>query len=126
VGPEAEEGNRLLEILREDPDMEAYILNTGSIGARDGSPGQKITISVSTEIMKQIAKEGIVWQTDPDWGYEVPVNVPGIDLETYTPGSYYSDAEYKQLVDKLRSERRAWLAKFPGLDPAILDAIEKE
>ena len=32
VGPEAEEGNRLLEILRENPDMEAYILNTGSIG----------------------------------------------------------------------------------------------
>jgi phosphoenolpyruvate carboxykinase (ATP) len=124
VGPEAEEGNRLLSILRENSDMEAYILNTGSIGARSGSAGEKISIRVSTEIMKQIAKEAIAWQHDPDWGYEVPTHVPELNLEKYTPDSYYSESEYRALVEKLRVERRAWLAKFPGLDPAIPDAIE--
>src|SRR5439155_14267310 len=44
VGPEAQEGNRLLEILRANPDMQAYILNTGSIGANDGSPGANVSI----------------------------------------------------------------------------------
>jgi phosphoenolpyruvate carboxykinase (ATP) len=105
--------------------MQAYILNTGSIGARAGSPGEKITIRVSTEIMKQIAKEGIAWDADPDWGYEVPRSVPGIDLEKYTPGTYYSGSEHAALVSKLRQERREWLAKFPGLDPAIPRAIER-
>ncbi len=124
VGPEAEEGNRLLAILRDNPDMEAYILNTGSVGAREGSPGEKISIRASTEIMKQIAKEGIQWEEDPDWGYEIPTHVPGVNLEKYTPSSYYSDQEYRRLVDQLRDERRAWLARFPGLDPAIPDAIE--
>jgi len=129
VGPEAEEGNRLLSILRENPDMQAYILNTGSIGAggrKGNSAGEKITIRVSTEIMKQIAKEGIEWEADPDWGYDVPTDVPGVDLEKYTPNSYYSDSEYDALVTKLRGERREWLAKFPGLDPAIPHAIEKD
>jgi phosphoenolpyruvate carboxykinase (ATP) len=127
VGPEADEGNRLLSILRENPDMQAYILNTGSIGAREGkSAGEKISIRTSTEIMKQIAKEGIEWETDPDWGYDVPTDVPGVDLEKYTPNSYYSDSEYDALVDKLRGERREWLAKFPGLDPAIPQAVEKD
>ena len=28
-------------------------------------------------------------------------------------------------VDKLRAERREWLAKFPGLDPVIPKAVEK-
>jgi len=124
VGPEFEEGNRVLEILRENPDMHAYILNTGSIGAREGSPGEKISIKISTEIMKQIAKEGIAWRRDPDWGYEVPAAVPGVDLEKYDPRRHYSEAEYRTLVDKLRSERRAWLAKFPGLDPSIAQAVE--
>src|ERR1700693_1191044 len=124
VGPEAEEGNRLLSILRENPDMEAYILNTGSIGARNGSPGEKITIRVSTEIMKQIAKEGVSWRTDPDWGYDVPAGVPGGDLAKYTPGRYYSADKYRELIAKLRQERKDWLAKFPGLDPVILQAIE--
>jgi len=127
VGPEAEEGNRLLSILRENPDMQAYILNTGSVGAKEGvSAGEKITIRASTEIMKQIAKEGISLETDPDWGYEVPTRVPGVDLEKYTPTSRYSDSEYHALVAKLRDERREWLSRFPGLDPAIPRAIEKE
>jgi phosphoenolpyruvate carboxykinase (ATP) len=124
VGQEFEEGNRLLSILRANPDMQAYILNTGSIGAKDGSAGDKITIKISTEIMKQIAKEGIAWEKDPDWGYEVPRNVPGIDLARYSPRAHYTAEQYRQLVDKLRQERRAWLAKFPRLDPAIAAAIE--
>lgn len=124
VGPEAQEGNRLLQILRENPDMQAYILNTGSIGARDGSPGEKVTINVSTEIMKQIAKEGIEWERDPDWGYETPKAVPGLDLAKYDPRTYYTPEKYQELVDNLRVERRAWLERFPGLDPAIPRAIE--
>jgi phosphoenolpyruvate carboxykinase (ATP) len=124
VGPEAEEGNRLLAILRDNPDMQAFILNTGSIGANDGFPGEKISIKVSTEIMKQIAKEGIEWERDPDWGYETPKSVPGIELAKYSPGTYYTAEKYRELVDKLRAERRAWLAQFPGLDPVIPRAVQ--
>jgi len=125
VGPESEEGNRLLAILRENPDMQAYILNTGSVGAKDGGNGQKISIKVSTELMKQIAKEGIAWERDPDWGYDVPAAVPGLDLAKYSPGTYYTPEEYRKRVDGLRAERRAWLAQFPGLDPVIPRAVEK-
>ena len=124
VGPEAEEGNRLLAILRANPDMQAYILNTGSIGAKDGFPGEKVSIRVSTEIMKQIAKEGIEWEKDPDWGYEVPKSVPGLDLAKYDPRTYYTPEKYGELVDRLRAERRDWLAQFPGLDAAIPRAVE--
>ncbi len=124
VGPESDEGNRVLAILRENPDMEAYILNTGSIGARTDSPGEKISIRISTEIMKQIAKEGIRWETDPDWGYQVPAEVPGLDLTRYSPRTYYTAEQYRDRIDRLRAERRAWLAKFPGLDPAIPQAVE--
>jgi phosphoenolpyruvate carboxykinase (ATP) len=125
VGSEAEEGNRILRILRENPDMQAYILNTGSIGAKAGTAGEKITIRVSTEIMKQVARESILWETDPDWGYEVPREVPGIDLARYSPRRHYPDAEYAALVAKLRQERQEWLARFPGLDPEIPKAVEK-
>src|SRR5713101_3882395 len=125
VGPEAQEGNRLLGILLENPDMQAYILNTGSVGAGEGQPGLKISIKVSTEIMKQIAKEAIVWEKDPDWGYEVPAKVPGLELEKYKPRLLYPQEKYRELVERLRTERRTWLAKFHGLDPVIPKAIER-
>jgi phosphoenolpyruvate carboxykinase (ATP) len=124
VGPESEEGNRLLAILRANPDMQAHILNTGSVGTHADNKGLDITIKISTEIMKQIAKEGISWTRDPDWGYEVPTAVPGIDLSKYDPRGHYTREEYSRRVAKLREERRQWLAKFPGLDPVILRAVE--
>ena len=53
--------------------------------------------------------------------------MPGtrVDLARYDPRRHYSEDEYRALVDKLRTERRAWLAKFPGLDPTIPKAIEQ-
>lgn len=125
VGPESYEGNRFFAILRANPDIECFLLNTGSVGANNGSEGEKITIKVSTEIMKQIAKGGITWQTDPDWGYQVPVAVQGLDMAKYEPRQYYSAAEYQELVAKLRQERIEWLAQFPGLEPEIVAAICK-
>ncbi len=95
------------------------------VGPGEGQPGLKISIKVSTEIMKQIAREAIVWEKDPDWGYEVPAKVPGLELEKYKPRLLYPQERYRELVEKLRTERRAWLAKFPGLDPVIPKAIER-
>ncbi|MFZ5631837.1 MAG: phosphoenolpyruvate carboxykinase (ATP) [Bacillota bacterium] len=123
IGPEAEEGNRLLKILRENPDMECYLLNTGAVGAREGSPGRKITIGVSTGILREIARGTVRWKTDPDWGYLVPEEIPGLDLAPYRSEQYYSREEYGRLVDKLRRERKEWLGKYSGLKREIVDTI---
>lgn len=124
IGPEEEEGNRFLEILRKNPDIECYLLNTGSVGARAGSAGKKITVHVSATIMKEIARGTIQWRLDEDWGYLVPAKIPGIDIAEYDPRRYYAEAEYAALTEKLRAERRAWLAQFAGLADEIRAAVE--
>ena len=103
--------------------MECFLLNTGSVGHSDSFNGEKVTIKATTEIMKQLARGGIQWQLDQDWGYEVPVEVPGMDIGVYNPVRYYSDAEYLARVAKLRSERRQWLEQFPGLNRDIAKAL---
>ena len=112
MGPEIEEGLRLKEILQNNPDMECYILNTGSVGAKGDFKGEKLSIKVSTTIMKEIARDTINWVEDEEWGYEVPVQVNGIDIEKYNPRNYYTEEEYKVLASKLKAERKAWLAKY--------------
>jgi len=116
VGLEANEGNRLKEILEKNPDMECYILNTGSVGKKEGFDGEKITIKVSTTIMKEIAKNNIKWQYDKDWNYMVPKSVDNIDIEHYNPKNYYTDTEYNELVIKLKQERKEWLGKYKNLN----------
>ncbi|MCK5577243.1 MAG: phosphoenolpyruvate carboxykinase, partial [Dehalococcoidales bacterium] len=48
VGSEEEEGNTFFGILRNNPDIECFILNTGRVGGTEG--GQKITVKDSVKI----------------------------------------------------------------------------
>lgn len=123
VGPEWEEGNRLLEILKANPDIECYLLNTGSVGMGGHRPGVKISIAASTTILKHIARGDIKWKTDSDWGYQVPESLPEMDTSAYEPANYYTEEEYRAMVEHLRKDRRKWLARYPGLKPEITGAI---
>jgi len=102
--------------------MECYLLNTGSVGYGNGVI-EKISIETSTGIMKHIASGGIRWTCDPDWGYEVPVAIPGLDIGHYNLRQYYSAEEYQGRVDKLRRERLRWLAKYKELGSEIVQTF---
>jgi len=132
IGLEDEEGNALLGILEKNPDIEAYVLNTGSVGkAGDaaGAPaaGVKITKEVSSKILEFIARQGgdaKAWKKDPQWGYHVPVKLPGVkDFAKYEPAQYYKPQTFERLTQELRQERAAWLAKFDKLDPGIAKSL---
>ena len=122
IGPEAEEGNRFFEILKQHPDMEIYVINTGRVG---GENGEKITVQESVEIIKQIARGSIKWKVDPDWHYLIPIEIANINLELYNPLNYYTEEEYKSRVLSLKMERKQWLSKFSDLNPEILETMEK-
>ncbi len=132
IGSLDEEGNRFMQLLRDNPGVEVFLLNTGRIGGRgldrklrhdaQGQPlGAKIGVLDSTAIIQQLARGGIRWVADPDWGYEVAAAVPGIpDYATrLDPRGYYTPGDYAELTRILKADRRAWLEQFPDLDPAI-------
>jgi len=125
MGPPEEEGNRFHDILFENPDIECYILNTGSVGATDEFKGEKITVRDSVTMLKEAARGAIEWKKDPDWGYEVPVKIPDIDMKRFDMKKYYNKKGYDKLTDELRMERVEWLAQFSGLYAGIRNAILK-
>jgi len=54
----------------------------------------------------------------------VPLNIPGVELDRFEPGNYYSDEQIEQLSHNLKNERVKWLSRFPSLDADILNAIK--
>ncbi|HEX3605214.1 MAG TPA: phosphoenolpyruvate carboxykinase [Candidatus Dormibacteraeota bacterium] len=122
------QGNRFLELL-DDCGFEVFLLNTGRIGGEDGDErGKKVTIPYSSAVVKAIAEGTITWERDPDFGYEVAASLPGIDdLEILQPRRLYERQgrmdEYNAIVERLRTERCAYLAKFGGLRPEIVNAV---
>jgi phosphoenolpyruvate carboxykinase (ATP) len=124
----AQQGNRMLELLQSHP-MQVYVLNTGSIGGKDGEDGaKKIKIPHSSACVAGIAEDSITWEVDPDFGYEIAVDVPGIDdPEILQPRKLYERLgrldDYNGWVERMKKERIEYFNRFPGLDEAIVAAI---
>lgn len=122
VGSKDEEGNIFLDILKNNPDTQCFILNTGRVGGMD--KGRKITVKDSVKIMEMIARDKIVWKKDEFWGYEVPVQIPGLDLDQFDLSNYYSEEQIQELSEDLKKERLEWLAQFHSLNQDIVNAIK--
>jgi phosphoenolpyruvate carboxykinase (ATP) len=122
IGEEEEEGYILLNLLRNNPDIQCFILNTGKVGGEDR--GQKITHKDSLKILEMIARDKIVWKKDEFWGYEVPVQIPGVDLSRFNLSNYYTEEQIQKASEDLKQERLEWLSQFQGLNPNIINALK--
>lgn len=117
IGDLHEEGHIFLDILKKNPSMQCFMLNTGAVG------GDDITVNDSATILREIARGDIKWKKDPHWKYEIPVSVKGVEKKKLNPMNYYSEQEYRKLVDRLKEEREKWFGKFPELDKSIVTAF---
>jgi phosphoenolpyruvate carboxykinase (ATP) len=124
-----QQANRFLELMASHA-FEVYLLNTGRVGGGADEPGsKKVEIEHSGAIVKAIAEGTISWETDPDFGYEVASKLPSLeDLELLQPRRLYERTgradEYANWVNRLKLERIEFLAKYPGLAPEIVAAIQ--
>ena len=121
VGEEEEEGNILISLLRNNPGIQCFILNTGKVGGEDR--GQKITHKDSLKILEMIARDKIVWKKDEFWGYEVPAHIPEVDLSRFDLSNYYTEEQVQKLSEDLKRERLEWLSQFHGLGSEIINAL---
>jgi phosphoenolpyruvate carboxykinase (ATP) len=126
---ESSMGNRFLELL-DSCDLDVYLLNTGRVGGPESDEtSKKVRISHSAAVQEGIIDGSIVWETDPDFGYQVAASIPGIDdVEILQPRRLYERQgraeEYARLVADLKDQRRAYLAGFPSLDPRIVSGAD--
>lgn len=121
IGDEGEEGNLFLQLLKKNPQVECFVLNTGWVGGE--KIGEKITIADSQTIIKEVARGGLKWQADPYWRYLLPQAIPGIAPKKLDAKNYYPESEFLALALKLKQERIAWLNRFPNLKAEIKTAL---
>jgi phosphoenolpyruvate carboxykinase (ATP) len=106
-------------------------MNTGRVGGpEEDERSKKVRIRHSSAIVKGIAEGTIRWEVDPDFGYLVASEVPGIepaDLDVLQPRRLHQatgrSAEYAALVERFKSERAAFLSRFTSLSEEIIAAV---
>ena len=126
--PHGLQGNRLLELLATHP-IETYLLNTGRVGGKDGDDrSKKLRIPDTSACVRGIAEQTIVFEEDPDFGYQVASSVPGLeDIEKLQPRRLYEaqgrSNEYTATVEGLKADRVAHLQQFTELSEEIIKAV---
>ena len=70
------------------------------------------------------ARDKIAWKKDEFWGYEVPVEIPGVDLSRFDLSNYYTEEQIEELYQDLKKERLEWLSEFKHLNRDIINALK--
>jgi phosphoenolpyruvate carboxykinase (ATP) len=113
-------GNRILQILRDNPHIRCYVLSTGRVGGKNGA---NITPQVTFACIEGILRDTFRWTYDDVLGYEVPEALSLPEPEQYQPLTHMTMEQYVSTISALRKERREHLRRFSGLAPEILAAL---
>jgi hypothetical protein len=103
-------------------------IKQGAVAGPADRPGcTEIGAELVTAVLDGLAT--VEWERDPDFGYEVPAAVPGLDEpngRVLEPRLLYADHdrvyEHAGLVADKKRERRALADSIAGLDPTVAAA----
>ena len=114
------EGNKFYEILKKNPHIKVFLINTGFVG---GEKGVKIKPQDTMNLIVDALSGNIEWQFDPVLGYEVVKSSRRVEMEKFDPYRIYGRSRYEEILNKLFKERKGWLSQFEGLLPEIKKAL---
>lgn len=121
--------NDLFRRLRDFPGA-VYAAKQGSVGGPADRPGCfEVPPELVVELLDAALADRIAWEVDPDFGYDVPAEVPGLDAPAslaVMPRLLYADSdrvyEHASLVAAKKRERAGLLSALDGLEPPVLAA----
>jgi phosphoenolpyruvate carboxykinase (ATP) len=132
------QAKRFSELAAKLPGLQTWLMNTGYVGGdeRNEQRGEalKVKIRHSSAMLEAMLSGKIRWKKDPDFGYEIvdvdaPENaelVSKVPKEILNPKIFFENNGrsdlYKTWVEKMKSEREAFLKKF-NVDSNIVQAI---
>jgi phosphoenolpyruvate carboxykinase (ATP) len=101
-----------------------WLVNTGWTGGAYGE-GQRMPIAATRALLRAALDgelDGVEYRTDPTFGFEVPVEVPGVDPSLLDPRSTWRDPDaYDEKARYLATRFQENFEKF-GADENIVQA----
>jgi phosphoenolpyruvate carboxykinase (ATP) len=121
-------GNLLKERIAKGG-VSCWLVNTGWTGGKYGT-GSRMPIKATRALLNAAldgSLAGVAFRTDPNFGFDVPVSVPGVDPKILDPrGTWADKADYDATAAKLVGLFTANFARFADhVDQAVRDAAPR-
>jgi len=118
VGNRTDHINLFYDILKDNPHINCYLLNTGGIGERDRY--HNISLQDTMGILDSILRCGLEdWVESKETGLIVPKSIRTVDSILMHPEKLYPSLEFKKIQEELNKQRAETLDKYPGLDKKV-------
>ena len=119
MGNEAKNIERIREIVKNNPAIDCYVVNTGYVGDESND----ISVDVTLACLNNMLRDNIQWKYDEALGYEVPENVEGIEWSKFIPENYFGQEKFKEMMNNLRAERKEYLSQIDNLSEDIINSL---
>jgi phosphoenolpyruvate carboxykinase (ATP) len=116
AGDKAEHANLFYEILKGQPQMQYYLMNTGGIGG--GQRYTKIQLEHTLTILDSLIRGGIEEWIDSPSGFKVPASVTSVHDSYFHPERLYSTDEFEAMQKDLNKLRHETVEKVGGALPS--------
>jgi phosphoenolpyruvate carboxykinase (ATP) len=124
AGDRVEHAHLFHEILKWNPHIDCYLLNTGGVG--EGEHYRKIGLRDTLGVLEAILRGGLTdWEACEHTGLTVPKSIPGVDSILLHPRKLYPASEFDERQTALYAKRREILESYPGLDKAVVNSLKK-
>jgi phosphoenolpyruvate carboxykinase (ATP) len=125
AGDRAQHANLFYDILQDNPHVNCYLLNTGSVG--EGRHMHDIRLADTMGILDSILRGGAQhWAHSASTGLEVARSLRMIDSILLHPQKLYPHSEFERLQRELNRHRAEAIERYPGLDPKIRDVFQSQ
>ncbi|MDO4559268.1 MAG: phosphoenolpyruvate carboxykinase, partial [Planctomycetia bacterium] len=126
AGDKGEHANLFYDLLRANPGIQCYLLNTGWVGAEGTNRFHDIRLNDTMGILDSVIRGGLEdWEFSPRTGLTVPRAVRSVDSILFHPEKLYPSDEFNALQKSLDEKRIAFLDQFPNLNPEIRKVFAK-
>ncbi len=124
AGDHAVHANRFYDIIQNLPEVNFYLMNTGSIG--EGYHFKDIEVSHTMSILDSLARGGLDNWVDSPSGFKVPAAIRAVDDIMVHPERLYSAAEFDAKQKELNKIRYEAIEKVgPNLNPHVKKIFQK-
>lgn len=125
AGNRTEHANQFYGIIQNLPDMNYYLINTGSVG--EGERNRQITVAHTMGILDSLLRGGLEDWVDSPCGCQVPAAIRAVDDILVHPERLYSPAEFEEKQKQLNQLRYLAVDMMgDSLHPDIRNVFPKE
>ena len=122
AGDKAAHANLFYAIMKENPQIECYLLNTGGIG--EGEHYHDISLHDTMGILDSVLRGGLEdWIMSSATGLLTPRSVRTVDSSLMHPEELYTHSEWTIRQNALNMKRAEILESYPGLNNKVMNAF---